>query len=228
MKSGVYKICNIITNKIYIGSAVAIKSRILKHFWELKNNKHCNKYLQHSFNKYGEENFKFEVIEYCEKEKLIEREQYYMDLYKACELGYNLSPTAGSTLGIKLSEEHISRLRDINTGRKHTNEALLKMSKVHKGVPKSEEHKQKIGNSHRGKKLSENHKLKLSNSHRGKKFSEETKIKMSNAHKGLLSGIPKSDEHKLKLSIAHKGKRMSEEHKQKISMTLKSKPKRMR
>ena len=62
-KSGIYKILNIINNKIYIGSAVNIDRRWSEHKSLLTNNKHHSKYLQNSFNKYGTENFLFEVVE---------------------------------------------------------------------------------------------------------------------------------------------------------------------
>lgn len=74
MISCVYKITNIINNKYYIGSTVDFKNRKRQHLSELKNNKHDNKHLQASFNKYGEEAFSFEVIEHVLINKLIERE----------------------------------------------------------------------------------------------------------------------------------------------------------
>ena len=69
----IYKITNIINNKIYIGSAIDTYNRFSKHKSQLNKNKHHNSYLQNSWNKYGEQNFKFEIIEYItDKNKLIE------------------------------------------------------------------------------------------------------------------------------------------------------------
>lgn len=98
MKSGIYKIVNNINGHIYIGSAVNYKSRFRTHLSLLKKEKHHSIYLQRSWNKYGENNFSFELIENCKIENLIEREQFYMD-----ELNpeYNVCKIAGSTLGIK-------------------------------------------------------------------------------------------------------------------------------
>ena len=53
----IYKIKNIITNQIYIGSSVNIRSRIKRHFKELKDGKHHSLKLQRSYDKYGKENF---------------------------------------------------------------------------------------------------------------------------------------------------------------------------
>ena len=107
IKSGIYKIVNLVNDKIYIGSAVILKNRKRDHFRTLKKNCHKNKYLQNAFNKYSENSFQFEIIEFVEdKNKLIEREQYYLNIYfdnqKNC---YNISPTAGSPLGVKYNDE---------------------------------------------------------------------------------------------------------------------------
>ena len=106
-KSGIYKILNKVNGKFYIGSAVKFDMRWAQHKSKLKLNEHPNKYLQSSFNKHGLENFKFVKLEYCYKEKLIEREQYWIDTLKSCdrEIGYNARTTASSNVGIKCSEE---------------------------------------------------------------------------------------------------------------------------
>jgi len=92
MNSGIYKIKNNINNKVYIGSSVNLKKRESKHFWMLRNKIHDNEFLQSSFDKYGCENFLFETIEICDLESLVERENYYIELYKsnAMKFGYNL------------------------------------------------------------------------------------------------------------------------------------------
>jgi len=106
-KSGIYKIINLVNDKIYIGSSVNLKQRKSEHFRTLREKSHKNQYLQSTFNKYGIDNFKFEVVEYVNDiNKLIKREQYYLDIYfdkqNKC---YNISPTAGSPLGVKYNDE---------------------------------------------------------------------------------------------------------------------------
>lgn len=64
IKTFIYKIINLKNGKIYIGSTSNLKKRFHNHIWSLSNNKHVNTYLQHSWNKYGQENFEFEVIDY--------------------------------------------------------------------------------------------------------------------------------------------------------------------
>ena len=62
-KIGVYRIVNTINGKIYIGSSVVcLYKRAHTHRNYLRADKHCNRYLQNSWNKYGEHNFVFDII----------------------------------------------------------------------------------------------------------------------------------------------------------------------
>lgn len=106
--SGIYKIINITNNKIYIGSAISLRKRWNTHLYDLSKNKHHSILLQRAWNKYTSAQFKFEVIELVEdKNKLVEREQYWLDFYKSYlpENGYNICKIAGSQAGHKHTEE---------------------------------------------------------------------------------------------------------------------------
>lgn len=90
---GVYKVTNLQTNKYYIGSSKDILKREKYHFSRLKNNKHFNKHLQNSFNKYGVDSFTFEIIKEMSnfnKNELLKLEQHYIDIEKESNL-YNLT-----------------------------------------------------------------------------------------------------------------------------------------
>lgn len=79
---GIYQILNKINNKIYIGSSIDIISRFHQHKTALRHNKHHCLYLQNSWNKYGEENFEFLIIEKMEsysREEIFSKEQWYFD-----------------------------------------------------------------------------------------------------------------------------------------------------
>lgn len=93
MESGIYQIKNKSNNKVYIGSSIDVQKRFYKHLWMLRKNCHDNQYLQKSFNFYGENLFEFSVLELCESKNLVERENYYIDLFNSCKIdfGYNLS-----------------------------------------------------------------------------------------------------------------------------------------
>ena len=63
MTSGVYQIKNVVNKHCYVGSSVNIDIRWSVHKHLLKNNKHYNQYLQNAWNKYKQDNFKFEILE---------------------------------------------------------------------------------------------------------------------------------------------------------------------
>ena len=80
--SGVYIITNSINGRRYIGSSNNIRKRLWKHRSLLRHNKHENPHLQNAWNKYGEDNFVYSILEECDVSILLEREQYYIDKYK--------------------------------------------------------------------------------------------------------------------------------------------------
>lgn len=173
MNIGIYKITNIINNKIYIGSSVNIKRRKKYHLAELKNNKHGNIHLQRAFNKYGENVFKFDTIEYCTKDNLRKKEQCYINKLNP---EYNILKIVGSSYGRTINEELRQKLRDnmINNkyalGYKHTEETKEKLSISHLGMQNSLGHKHtkmtldKMRNAKLGKKQSLAHKEKRAKS----------------------------------------------------------------
>lgn len=90
--NGVYKICNKVNGKIYVGSSNNIKVRWAKHKALLRHHYHPNSHLQAAWDKYGEENFEFSLIESCSVEKLLIREQFFIDTLKP---EYNQTAIAG-------------------------------------------------------------------------------------------------------------------------------------
>lgn len=96
--TGIYRIKNKINGKCYIGSSVNFDDRKNLHFSLLRRGIHHSIILQRAYDKYGLEFLSFEVLEHCEKEILIEREQWYID---NLDPEYNACKIAGSTLGIK-------------------------------------------------------------------------------------------------------------------------------
>lgn len=139
--SGIYKILNWSTNKFYIGSAVRLRHRLDCHKSELRANKHRNSKLQNAWNKYGEKDFTFHVLEHCEKYKLLEREQYYTDTLKP---EYNILLIANSSLGYKHTEEAIAKMKEIGRNQPISDKAIKAMSNAVRGKSKSYEHKSKI------------------------------------------------------------------------------------
>lgn len=152
LTAAIYQIRNLKNGKIYIGSAKNFHSRKLKHLNFLKNGKHHCSHLQNAWNLDGAVNFQFEILELItDINILIVREQFYLDWFKSYnrEIGYNLSPTAGNTLGTKRTPEQRLKLSKSQTGHKHTEETKLKWSEQRKGKIHSLETRTKLSQAHK-------------------------------------------------------------------------------
>jgi group I intron endonuclease len=157
--SGIYKIRNLVDGKVYVGSAIYLNVRRTSHFSELKSNTHKNNHLQRSYNKYGKENFIFEIIEIAEDvETLMNREDYWIGFYRESlgrENVYNIREHASSNLGVKFSDESKARMSKIKKGRIVSEEGRRNLSNAIKG----------INNHNFGKSMSDGQKRKISESH---------------------------------------------------------------
>ena len=215
-KSGIYQILNTVDGHRYIGSAVSLAKRWINHRASLRRGDHRNVHLQRAWNKYGEAAFELRVIGMCPPADLIRMEQHLLDDMRP---EYNISPTAGSSLGIVSSPETRAKLSLVNKGRKNgpfSTEHRANLSAAKKGKrrgPPSPEHRAKISASNKGKTQSPEHRAKISAAKKGKTHSPETRAKMSEAHRGKTH----SPEARVKLSIANKGKRLSPETRAKMS-----------
>lgn len=99
--NGIYIIENTINNKCYIGSSTQLNKRLTTHKCLLNKNQHHSYKLQGAFNKYGESNFNFRILEEVqfpeEYTKLLKLEylecleQHYINKYNSYKKGYNVS-----------------------------------------------------------------------------------------------------------------------------------------
>lgn len=210
--SGVYQILSKINGKFYIGSSVNLKQRKELHLIHLRGRVHSNKHLQRHYDKYGINDLLFIPIEYCPKEKLIIREQFYIDKLKP---EFNILQKAYSTLGLIHSEESKKKSSESKRGEKNASY----------GIPKSEEQKQKISKKLKGRVFSKETRLKIGIKSKGRIVSKETRLKIGIAQKGRIpwnKGRKTPEEVKKKISESGKGKHFhSDEVKKKISTSLK-------
>jgi group I intron endonuclease len=100
-KTGIYLIESICKpDKFYIGSAVDISKRWERHLSELRKGKHGNRHMQNHFDKYGENDFRFGILEECEHIKLLRWEQWWID---ETQPTFNICADAGSRFGVVCS-----------------------------------------------------------------------------------------------------------------------------
>jgi len=182
MSSGglVYKITNLINNKVYIGQT--------KGTLAVRWRKHCSParnrpipLISKSILKYGKDNFKIEEIDKSDTiNELNNKEKYWiLELQSMVPTGYNLKEGG---LGSVLSDISIQKISKKLSGRKRTKEECLAISKGRIGIkckPMSEETKLKISVGNKGKTFSKESREKMSKSHKNKIVSEATKLKFS-------------------------------------------------
>jgi len=201
LTAGIYKITNLVNLKCYIGKTErCIQERWSTHKRLLIRGKHLNSYLQAAWDKHGEANFSFEVIEDFNPEfnfDINALERFWIEDYKSNdrEFGYNLTAGGEGSAGRKLSERHKAKIRSANLGNKHN----------------------------LGRKLSEAHKAKISATNLGYNHTEEAKTKLSALNKGNKNwlGRKHSEESKAKMSAASLGRKFSEETRAKIGAATK-------
>jgi len=96
--SGIYKIICIPSQKFYLGSAESIYRRCSIHRGKLRKGTHHSPHLLSAYKKYGEHNFIFKIVEHCNVEDLLTREQHYLDVLMPWKpkIGYNINKHACS------------------------------------------------------------------------------------------------------------------------------------
>lgn len=150
----IYKIKNIVTGQSYIGSTVNLKQRKQVHLSMLRNNKHHCKNLQEDFNNYKEENYKFIKIEECDFNEALEKEVYYIELYKKLNMGYvqKTNRNKGKDSIITRKRKSIAMLGNKNgLGRVVSEEAKEVARQLNLGKKMSEASKEKMRKAKLGK-----------------------------------------------------------------------------
>lgn len=136
--TGIYSITNLITGRVYIGSAGSLSDRRQRHWYSLRTGSHWNKHIQRAWTKYGESAFCFAPLLYCAKSDLVLYEQRALDILWSTGNLYNLSPSADCpNRGVKPSDEARAKMRAANSrhmlGKQHTPESKAKISTSKKG-----------------------------------------------------------------------------------------------
>jgi len=135
-KSGIYRWVNNINNKTYVGSGINLTKRLRSYFNKNELNRNPRP-IQDALIKYGHKNFRLEILEYCLETKLLEREQFYLDLLIP---DYNILKSAYSLLGFIHSQETIDKLKAKIISPEH--KEILSL--IHKGKIVSSETRNKL------------------------------------------------------------------------------------
>lgn len=166
--SCIYTITNKINNKVYVGRSIDYYTRKCTHKKSLERNCHKNEHLQAAWNKYGKENFEFDVLEKHDPEFLPSMEHWWCNMLNTYNRKYGYNTLINKPNGShSIKEETREKLRISQLGRKHTEESKKRMSVAKEGKKQSEEYIEKRISKIRGKKRSkeavENMKLGMKN-----------------------------------------------------------------
>lgn len=152
INTGIYYILNTVNNKRYVGqAAISFEKRWCTERCHLRANLGFpNRHLQASWNKYGEDVFEFQVLEYIELPKnkreaaqiLAKREQYWCDHFEVRNplKGYNKRRCVESNYGIKFDvlsskqKAHLKKLHQSRIGSRYTKQSRRKISESIKGT----------------------------------------------------------------------------------------------
>ncbi len=174
MASGIYAISNNVNNKSYIGLTNNLNRRKREHFSKLRKNKHKNKHLQSAWNKYGEENFTFDVLKECEIDDLDNWEKWFISSNNSSNRKYGYNNELGGHHNKIISEETRKKMKENhydcrgennpNYGKvrpKSTREKISK-TRIERGICKGEK------NPFYGKTHSKESRRKISENNMGK------------------------------------------------------------
>jgi group I intron endonuclease len=192
---GVYIIQNIINEHFYIGHSRDIEGRICVHSKSLERHCHHSKYLQRAYDKYGEDNFVYDILVACDESLLELKEQELIDKLHP-QYNVNLIVSDPPMKGKHHSKEYKIGMskrmlgNQYAVGTKHSDEDRRKTSERMKGNK---------FNAWAGKKHSEETKKRMSLAQignqnsvgcwKGRKHSEETKRRMSESQKKRYESI---------------------------------------
>ncbi|MGH0371744.1 NUMOD3 domain-containing DNA-binding protein [Sinorhizobium meliloti] len=145
---GVYALRHLETGSVYVGGSSNVPTRKFSHLYKLARGKHENSTIQALYDASPSGNNAFEcaMIECCNRDDLVKREQFWIDTLKP-----DLN-RGKSNIGHKVfSEESKARMSMLRTGegnafygRHHTAETKARLSALNRGKTLSEEHRRKI------------------------------------------------------------------------------------
>lgn len=183
----IYKTTNLINGKIYIGL----------HSTKDLNDGYLGsgKIVLQAIEKYGKENFKRDILEFCDKrEDLSDKEKYWINIYNAISEGYNLRE-GGLNMSYSVPKNEGTR---------------RKISDKLKGRKLSKEHKENVIKNRKKPVWTEESKEKARQRRLGKPIPEDVRLKMSTALRSTICVTDKSlaalDKGRMKVVCPHCGK----------------------
>ena len=136
MPFGIYSITNVVTGDMYIGQTIQdFEKRWKSHISALNRGNHDNEYLQRSWNKYGEDAFKFKAIHYCDELDILnDLEKYYIKKYDTYNNGFNMTEGGDYFLNEipeEIRKKRLENLKKVNRERSdYTEHQIAKVKEM--------------------------------------------------------------------------------------------------
>ena len=201
-KAVIYKIINIQNAKFYVGSSTVLAARWRKHTRDLRAGKHHCPHLQAAWNKYGEDNFVFRVVEVvAHPDQLAAAEQRWLTEHHGQAHCYNFAKYVdNSNRGVVRADSHKQALSAAliefyknnphhAIGRQHSKASKELMRRNRVGKPVAESTRELLRLANIGKTASAETRAKLSAQRKGKVRAEEHAAKFNKAIVEVVSGV---------------------------------------
>jgi group I intron endonuclease len=146
----IYKITNLLNGKCYIGQTIRSPTERWSYH---KFNNNGDTAIHRAIQKYGLDNFSFDVIDFAENPDMLDhKENFWADCYNSYTssgFGYNVRQ-CGQGKGGAHSDETKAKLSKAHLGLMHSDETKKKISIARTGVPKSDGTKRNMCMAQRG------------------------------------------------------------------------------
>jgi len=185
----IYKIRNVVNGKFYVGSTTNTRERFRNHRAKLRKGAHHCRHLQASWNKYGEDCFKFEVQEVIEDAaKLWEAEERWLTEHFGKPYCYNAGRSPDAPMRGRFGESNPKYQVPIKEAQKAAISATLKA--FYAEDPNNHPRLGKVHSDETKEKISAKVQQAVAEG-RGGAFipSEETRRKMSESLKGNTNAL---------------------------------------
>jgi len=164
VKSGVYEFRSKVDGKVYVGSSHDLARRYTAHLLHLRRGDHKNIHLQRAWNKYGESNFTYKVLEYCAPEIRTDVETVWINVLQAAdsEYGYNIKLEGRMNSGVNVECRQRMSEAWYRHGVTLTPAGRKKISETHTGVVFTQERRSKISDRRKAYLADPKHREELS------------------------------------------------------------------
>jgi group I intron endonuclease len=183
----IYKTTNLINGKIYVGQDSKNNSKYLG----------SGVVLNYAIKKYGKDNFKKEILEYCiDKNDMDEKEKYWISELNSRDrnIGYNITKGGDGCLGCKFTDRVFTKEHKDNISKNHADVSGEKNPMF--GKTHSNEVKEKTKLRNLGRKASDKTKSKMSEQRKGEgnsnsKLTEQQVLVIRELY--FVNGVPQRD-----------------------------------